>query len=268
MPNPSDSPADHTLDAPNESEVVDRVALATTTEKLQSQLLDIMRLSKGDRADLAYVLYAILRDSPTEIRVSLLRFVAENYDEAVANRSEQVALDAIISSAQQAELQRKYQRVIWGMLEALVGQNFEEDHFYESLWGIIDNPFFTDEISRAYTLHKILINNRIPYFKVENGLRMADSDYDAKIRQLRTETAKIRSILNRQFEQRPERADLLLRTIMDQPDEIDRVILMDNLIFQLEVEKLSYISSDAMRWSLSIRSCISTNTCESTSNCG
>jgi len=86
------------------------------------------------------------------------------------------------------------------------------------LHGLIHNPVFQTDYERAFALYWILIDKRTPYFRLSEGLKMTQEDWDAIGKTLVTEQARVRFILSsiERFDQRSEEADLLLTRIVHQ----------------------------------------------------
>ena len=80
-----------------------------------------------------------------------------------------------------------------------------------------------------------LADPRVPYFKLDEGLRMASDDWSALVRELSEERLRVRFILYAPYQQRNERADLLLKELDKLADKpAHRVILLASILWYLE----------------------------------
>lgn len=122
------------------------------------------------------------------------------------------------------------------MLELLLKANPEEPDFYRDLYELTRNPIFSTFEAKSFALHWILIDKRIPYFKLPQGLRMTNDDWDRLREKLHLECALIRFILNAELQQNSERADLLLQ-VLDRHEGLERIRLLGIVIWELEGEE-------------------------------
>jgi hypothetical protein len=214
--------------------------LNSETEKsvklAEQKIFDTLRLSRGTPINIVYATYTIIMETDAIHRARLLRIVAEKFDESLRNSSEEVSVPDVISNPK--ALEDKYGDIVDSMFKTLVEANHDEQQFYERLWSIIDNPFFPDPEARVFALYYVLIDKRIPYFKLEvdTSTRMSDDEFGQRLRKLRPTTNKIRFIISCTFKQKTEQADLVLREIMTLED-VDRIVATAYLISQLRPPK-------------------------------
>ncbi len=203
---------------------------------LKERILDALRLTSGSNINMVYAIYSVVRDANPEFRSALLRLAADNFDDSLRGRTKEVPVEEAISRTELEKMEEQYGAVVDSMFKTLVGQNEEEDTFYSKLWAIVENPFFVDEPARVYALYNILIDKRIPYFKLDNGLKMSNEDFGQRLKVLRPKANKIRFILTRDFQQRTEQADLAFKEVLSPSDPTDRVVLFATLVSELRQE--------------------------------
>ena len=201
-----------------------------SSEEISKKIDETLALASGEKINICHVLLRLIDEAPEADRPSLFRHVADCFDEVDSSRD--VTMDEFISKGEQEQLERRYGDVVDDMLNMLVGDNPEEGEFYSKLWNLINNPLFGDAKTRTFAFYYVMIDKKIPYFKLDPGLRMGNEEWRTTAKALRSRRAKIRFILNREFEQRSEEADLVLRELVAVEDN-ERVALMGYVIYEL-----------------------------------
>jgi hypothetical protein len=203
---------------------------AVDAEALVRELDTTLALVDADKINLAYAIYVIIERARPDDRPSLLRHAAHNWDSVQS--SGEYKPKPVISADELDELKSTYGKVVDGLLDMQFTRKPPEDEFYKELDALIHNPVFRTDQSRAFALYWTLIDNRTPYFQIEQGLRLSDDDFIALGRKLRTETARVRFILASKFDQRSEEADVLLREL-DALEGPERVRVMAYILHNL-----------------------------------
>jgi hypothetical protein len=203
------------------------------TAELIRQIDTTLALTKGERIDVCYALYKVITQAEAKDQSALLQHTAEVFGEAES--SEEIEIDGFIPVNERKQMEQRLGKMTNAMLVHLVQENLPEDTFYTRLWELINNPVFRDEKAKAFALYYVLIDRQIPYFQLPEGLKMANEDYRDSRRRLRRSCQRIGFILARDFGQRTEEADILLREIKS-AKEADQVVLM--------VEVLSHFRAD------------------------
>lgn len=149
----------------------------------------------------------------------------------------------VISKDEISVLAPYFDDIIEAKFKALLKGGYEESIFYEKLWYFIwRSDIFTDidkslvsesefasaeDKVRAYALYEILRDKRIPYYYYSPGLNMANEVFRQKRNQLSEIRRKIRFILFSDiFEQKTEKASLIIRIIESLPAEDDKTMCM------------------------------------------
>ena len=193
------------------------------------QIDTTLALAKGEKVNICYALLKIIESAPEQDQPALLRHTTESYESA--GSSQEISIDDYITKNEESAIRKKYGGLINNMLEVLIEENREESEFYAHLWSLINNPILRDDKDRAFALYWLLIDKRLPYFRLEEGFKMSNEDYRSSMLRLRRDRARIRFIMSREFDQKTERADLILKQI-DEASGSDRVILMSEVIKQ------------------------------------
>lgn len=195
---------------------------------LQDRIETILASGKGTKINLCYAIYKLIEQASPADAPRLLQFTAEIID--TIESSEEISTGTFISTNEEEVLKDRYGELVDGMLKLLINDNPEEMDFYEGIWSIVNNPVLKDERARVFAFYYILIDSRIPYFHLEQGLKMANEDFQRRIKRLTKKLAKIRFILVRDFSQRTEGASLLVQELNSENSFEDQVILMSWLL--------------------------------------
>jgi hypothetical protein len=217
------------------SKVTKKVPNANPVLHIDHSLLidNIFRLAKGSSINRVAELYRIIMKAPETIRPELIKEVSEKYGNIES--SEKRPVPEIISEAEKTALKARYGGTVNAMLDALIKSNLPQDAFYSGIYSLIQNPFYKTDQARIFSLYYILIDKRIPYFQLPEGLRMSDEEYKNRLQRNETIVKRLKFILSCQFQQRTEEADLVLKAI-DQAKNEDRVVILAQLLSDLRRE--------------------------------
>ena len=188
---------------------------------------NILRLASGSVINKVAALYAIIMNVPESIRPALLRMTAENF--GLTDSAEKRAVPDKISDGERDALKGAYGKTVDAMLDALVHSNPSVEGFYGGLYSLIQNPFFHKEHAKIFALYYVLIDKRIPYYQLPEGLRMSDEEFQDRLRRNRGLRMQLAFVLACKYEQRTEEADIILK-LLSQADERDRVVLLVSVL--------------------------------------
>lgn len=192
---------------------------------------NLLERGSGSAVNIVCAIFDVISAAPPDSVSNLLRYAAERLK--LVDSANEVIVQQKIPDSDLPALQRKYGGVGDSMLASLILQNADEDTFYKGIWEIVQNPFFDDSRVKGYSLYNLLIDKKIPYFPIRSdALRMAEEEYKRRFDSLaqRQSIAKIQFLLARDFEQRTQRADELLRHINEEKERGDQIVLMSFLI--------------------------------------
>jgi len=204
-------------------------------DQLCSEIDTTLALADADKVNISYALLKIVEKAPPDDQPRLLQHIAENFNDATS--SKEIKIDAFISENEKEQLKERYGGLVDKMLEIILADRPTPADFYQELHKLLNNPLFREEKTRAFSLYWLLIDKRIPYFQLPQGIRMSDDDWGALSKKLRLPRARIRFILASKFQQRSEEADLLLREL-DAYTGPEKVRLMGYVLWRLrDMEK-------------------------------
>lgn len=146
--------------------------------------------------------------------------------------SDQNEIVPYFTAQQLSKYKNKYDKLIDGILNNLIIQHYEKSDFYKELWKqIMKNDLqFPSDDDKIYALGCIWSDFRIPYFCVEDGLRMSNEDFSNIIEEKKEILQEIIFILNCDAEQKTETASLLLNVIEKCNDPKEKAVMMAVII--------------------------------------
>jgi hypothetical protein len=191
----------------------------------------ILALTKGNAINISYALFKTLNGVSSEEQPRLLQYIAEHFGHIES--CDEIPIDVFINGDELSALKSQYSKVVDSIFEMILQSRLSVYDFYAALNSqIIHNNIFKDEKSKSFALYWILIDRRIPYFQLDQGLKTSNEEWQAISRRLNIEKQRVSFILASDFSQKSEEADLLLKEI-DSKEEQERVYLLGYILFLL-----------------------------------
>ncbi|MBQ9167665.1 MAG: hypothetical protein IJX67_04560 [Oscillospiraceae bacterium] len=131
--------------------------------------------------------------------------------------------------------------VIDRLLSNLVEKNYPSETFYSNLWDSINNDIlFDSDLEKICAVLFVLLSSKIPYFQMEEALRMSDEEYWKVSREVDEQYKKAVFALNRGYDQRTEVASQIVRFFKEIEGETQQVVYIAKLIgyFRFEIHRL------------------------------
>lgn len=131
--------------------------------------------------------------------------------------------------------------VIDRLLSNLVEKNYPSETFYSNLWDSINNDFlFDSDLEKICAVLFVLLSSKIPYFQMEEALRMSDEEYWKISQEVDEQYKKAVFALNRGYDQRTEVASQIVRFFKEIEGETQQVVYIAKLIgyFRFEIHRL------------------------------
>lgn len=141
----------------------------------------------------------------------MFQYVCEIYGTISSNEKTQIPISDY--STQKERLSEQYGDIVNSLIKAYGQQNESEQVFYKMLWSIInESMLFDNEAKKIFALYFILIDKRIPYFKIDESLlySMSNERFQELLKETARQGQRIRFILKSEFSQKSERAAVLL----------------------------------------------------------
>lgn len=211
------------------------MAEKTNREKLQF----IVSHAKAD-ANLCAVAYQIIKGSKTEDRASILEEFVTGFRATPTDGS--MKLPTVITKMEECELMERYGSYVDQKIEELIEDNLEEHEFYDKLAEfIVSDDMLRDGAAGAIAIFDCVIDKRFPYHRVDvsKALTMDQERYLEIIKIIGdNELDQIDSTLNYDFEQKTERASVVLSLIEARENYEERVVMMSRVLTHFEREMM------------------------------
>ena len=213
------------------------MAEKTNREKLQF----IISHAKAD-ANLCAVAYQIIKGSVVEERATILEEFVKGFRGTPTDGS--MKLPTVISKTEERSLMERYGSYVDQKIEELIEENLEEKEFYEKLVGfIVSDAMLQDGAAGAIAIFDCVIDKRFPYHRVDvsKALTMDQERYLEIIKTIGdNKLDEIDSALNYDFDQKTERASVVLSLIETRDSYEERVVMMSRVLthFEREIMKM------------------------------
>ncbi len=201
-------------------------------DSMQGYLASVSCKSVSDKLNACAHIFSMIEKNPENSQELFEHFLSTA--KSIEGRGE-AKIDVIYTDKEREALKKKYGTLINETLELLLKRNLDEHDFYTQLWNnIFCTTAFQEKDSKVFALYYIWIDARIPYFKLEAGLQMDNSEFVQRTQNLNSNLAlaKAQFILKTNyFSQKTARASVLLSLIDSLKEkEEDRIVLMAHVL--------------------------------------
>lgn len=204
------------------------------------KIVDFLENFSGEDIDKCAMIYEQIKKAEDES--DMFQMFLE-YDPK--NSSNEKEIEMRFTATQIQKLVKSCKELVSGMVDKLISQDLDEKDFYNKLWeSVKQNELLNDNDERICALYLIWKEPRIPYFKLERGLKMANEEFTKSTERLSMEINKAMYILNSNFEQRTERASLLIDLLDNIDCKEDKSVVMVQILSALEKRVLKKIFGD------------------------
>ena len=200
----------------------------------------------GDAFDICSDIYTYISESSEEERVHLFSLACREYGVIDSDGTLSVPISSV-SNTRRDELKASYGKVIDALLDSSIrvamNVKMDEDTFYKQLWeNIVCNSLFSTEEERLFALYYIMIDKKIPYFTITNGLAMENKRYQSLMEDYESIIQKIKFILAVKFDQRTQEASNLLDILLAFDDYDVQVMLLSRIVAELRSDRRDVVS--------------------------
>lgn len=152
------------------------------------------------------------------------------YSEDIESSKEH-RIEKVFSEEDKYQFTSQYGKMLDGFLEALLRENLPCIDFYKKLWEFISkDSLLVEKKQKAFALYYIWIDVRIPYYQLQEGIKMSNEDYQAYNRDLGETIKKARFILFAPTDQKTERASRLVDLLDTLDDKREKAVLMSHIL--------------------------------------
>lgn len=195
---------------------------------------------RGELIDCCLYFYNIVKEESYERQIECFQTLCEEYGSIKSN--ETVILEKAIEKKELDILTDQYGEYVDEVLNSLLKKAYSETYssrqFYHNLWAaFINGGIITSSKEFAFAIYYVIIDRKIPYFVLEQGLQMDNKMFENYMIENREVIAKLRFILNRSFTQKTEEASLLVRELTQLNTFEEQVIAMVAILSTLRDEQ-------------------------------
>lgn len=196
-------------------------------DKIKNYLSHACVNSKLDRLNMTAGVYDMIVRSDS--KEECFAFFLANADSIDSDDAEQVKKK--FTQDDLNKLKAEYGTLADAIFEKLLKDNLNENLFYSKLWNALtNNPMLDSDESIIFSIYYILIDARIPYYKLSDGVSMPNSRFATISNAIQPDINKARFIMRtNRFAQRTNRASVLLE-LLDSKDGEERVVLMAHIL--------------------------------------
>lgn len=212
---------------------------------VKENIAGVLQKVSGDRADISYMIYDQIINSPG-FEPEALQYFYE-YAEDIQTAKEEPA-EEVYSAADKYQLSSAYGKMIDGALEALLRRNLPCRDFYAELWNFVEHStILTEKKQKAFALYYIWIDVRTPYFELQPGLKMDNEMYQEIVKKLKPLLRKARFILFTPMEQKTERTSRILQLLDELEDDKERAVLMAQILGMIDRRNMTALEVQRRR---------------------
>lgn len=204
---------------------------------IKTEFKNKFKTYSGNRFEICYDIYSGIMSNNEEDRVDLLTYACNNFGIADTDGSFTPSGSGV-SKNELEDLKKSYGQIVDTLLDTLLQKGIKSDMpveaFYENIWNlIVQNPIFPAEKEKAFALYYILIDDRIPYYRITSGLEMNNSEFRDILNECESDIQKAKFVLAVDFPQKTKEASNLLDIILSQPDYRKQTIIMSKIVAEL-----------------------------------
>ncbi len=223
---------------------------ASSLDLAKRGIKDFLQTFGGEPFDKCDVLFQMISAVDPDQQSELFQYLCEIYGTIKPLEKETVPIS--VYSAQKDRLEEQYGDIVNSIIKTYSQQNNDEQVFYQTVWTLIsESILFDTNAKRIFALYYILIDKRIPYFKIDESTlySMSNDRFSELLHRSAREGQRIRYILKSDFSQKTQKASVLLNELgislpaSDDQEEINsyeiRLMQMVYILREMESDRLT-----------------------------
>lgn len=223
---------------------------ASSLDLAKRGIRDFLQTVGGEPFDKCDVLFKMISAVDPDQQSVLFQYVCEIY--GAIKPSEKKTVPTSEYSAQKERLEEQYGDIVNSIIKTYSQQNNDEQVFYQAVWTLIsESILFDTNAKKVFALYYVLIDKRIPYFKIDDSIlySMSNDRFTELLQQSAREGQRIRYILKSDFSQKTQKASVLLNELgislpaSDNKEEINsyeiRLMQMVYILREMESDRLA-----------------------------
>lgn len=209
-------------------------------DEIKIEIFNFLSHADGATIDKCYAIFSrIIKGETLEQQAELFKYACETF--GTKQSTKELIVEGVIDEEEKELLIEKLGKYVNGLLDNFLRRNIKEFDFYQGLWEAIitDKLVLKDEIDKVFAVYYILIDSRIPYFRLGESIPMTTEKLNEYLRDLTSYRQKIRFILSVPIDSKTERAGFLLEVLDEfQKSPEERAALMVYLMEALKKKKV------------------------------
>ena len=199
---------------------------------------DFFSTCDGPVLDVFFSAYSILESIEAVDQPAALMYVCENALAIETNGSQRIEKN-YYNDEQLKRANKKINQKFLPALDKLITecskQSVTPQEFYGGLWELIQSPILSTKRERAYAVFRVIDHRLIPYRSVGTGVSMDEEMYNKVIDTIDTRILEdTEYILQLRYEQRTQRASLLLDKLLSLKTREQQVAYMAIIMNEIE----------------------------------
>lgn len=171
------------------------------------------------------------------------QFFLQNADDIISTKEQEI--EPRYTAAEIQKLKYRCTSCVNGILDSALRRNVSEDEFYDLLWNSIADHklLLPEEDDVIFAIYLIWQDGRIPYFQLDEGIRMTNESFFEATRKNVSILKKAAFILRSSLEQRTEVSALLLKLLSECETEEDKAVVLAQILAMQDQKVLTQMST-------------------------
>ncbi|MDE7199810.1 MAG: hypothetical protein K2O15_13145 [Lachnospiraceae bacterium] len=213
--------------------------LRSVDQSFEEWFTDVFSKIRGEKLDIAAAVYEQIVSEKDPVYA--FQYFLQNADDIISTEEQEIP--PRYTAAEIQKIKYKCATCVNGILDGALRRNCSEDDFYNLLWHSIadHNPLLSEEDDIIFAIYMIWQDGRIPYFHLEEGIRMTNERFMEITRKNMLLIKKANFIVRSSLEQRTEVSALLLNILSECETQEDKTVVLAQILARLEQRTISRI---------------------------
>ena len=201
---------------------------------------EFLQSATGEEINICYYVVNSIKEYSFDEQVQKVKDFCELYGTIKSEKT--FCIDKAISEQMYDDLKTQYGRYVDNLLNTVLNKAYlcewTEEKFYSALWKSLTNGGVLETIEEwAFGLYFIVIDRKIPYFRLTLGLKMNQERYESIIEENKKVIKKMQYALSFPFDEKTEEASIILDELEAIPEKDARIVLLSVVISHLRKER-------------------------------
>lgn len=196
----------------------------------------LMDNNNGRLVDIAFLAYEVI-DSAKEMSPYVLKEFLNSmpYSQNQYSKTNSLIPDSYLNSKL-----RSVMLTVDAWLDKVLSNKLDEDEFYTMLWDFLknDNKAFRGKKTKTVALYCVWMDPRIPYYKLEPGIKMDEAQFSDTYNRIRPDLQKARFAVFSPYDKRIEEASVIYNIMEKLGNTEEKCILLSYVIKSVELRTI------------------------------